>query len=50
MIDVLADECVDVQLVYALRRLGFEVRTVRQFCQSKYGDGISDEAVRSGVP
>jgi hypothetical protein len=45
MIDVLADECVDVQLVYALRRLGYEVRTVREYCQSKYGDGFSDEAV-----
>lgn len=42
---ILADECIDVQLVFRLRRLGYEVETVRAFCQSKYGDGIEDEAV-----
>jgi|SRR2546430_8432689 len=45
MLSILADECVDVQLVFRLRRLGYNVRTVREFCQSKYGDGISDLAV-----
>lgn len=41
----MADECIDVQLVFRLRRLGYEVETVRVHCQSKYGDGIEDEAV-----
>jgi hypothetical protein len=41
----LADECIDVQLVFRLRRLGYEVETVRAFCQSKFGDGIEDAAV-----
>src|SRR5436190_23292939 len=45
MLSILADECVDVQLVFRLRKLGYEVGTVRDFCQSKYGDGIDDLAV-----
>ena len=45
MLSILADECVDVQLVFRLRRLGYAVSTVRDFCQSKYGDGIDDRAV-----
>src|SRR5262245_40280739 len=42
---ILADECVDVQLVFRLRKLGYYVSTVREFCESKYGDGIDDQAV-----
>ena len=45
MLSILADECVDVQLVFRLRRLGYAVSTVCDFCQSKYGDGIEDRAV-----
>lgn len=45
MLNLLADECVDVQLVYRLRRLGYVVKTVRGYCRSKYGDGITDESV-----
>jgi hypothetical protein len=43
--ELLADECVDVQLVFRLRRLGHTVRTVREFCTDKGGDGFDDEAV-----
>jgi len=45
MLTILADECVDVQLAFRLRRLGYEVHMVREFCESKYGDGIEDRAV-----
>jgi hypothetical protein len=43
MAELLADECVDVQL--RLRRLGHLVRTVREFCTDKAGDGFDDPAV-----
>jgi hypothetical protein len=45
MAELLADECVDVQLVFRLRRLGHVVRTVREFCTDKSGDGFDDPAV-----
>jgi len=47
MLDILADECVHIQLVFRLRRLGYVVETVREFCKSKYGDGIADSDVLS---
>ena len=45
MPEILADECVRLKLVFRLRRLGYLVRTVRDFCNSKYGDGIADQSV-----
>ncbi|HVC99305.1 MAG TPA: DUF5615 family PIN-like protein [Pirellulales bacterium] len=40
-----ADEHVPVQLVYALRRLGNDVVTVRETSESKSGDATPDDLV-----
>ncbi len=40
-----ADEHVPVQIVYALRRLGNDVVTVRETSESKFGDATPDDLV-----
>jgi hypothetical protein len=40
-----ADEHVPVQIVYALRRLGNDVVTVRETSESKFGDAMPDDLV-----
>lgn len=41
----LADEHFPAGGVYVLRKLGHDVQTVRQLCQNKAGDGLTDAAV-----
>jgi len=45
MADLLADEHFPVTIVYALRRLGHDVLTVREANVNKEGDGWTDEQV-----
>lgn len=45
MARILADEHIPVGIVYALRRLGRDVLTVREAGLSKSGDAIPDELV-----
>lgn len=45
MIRLLADEQFPMRVVDILRRRGYDVETVRQTCESKYGDGLSDDVV-----
>ncbi len=45
MARLFADEHVPVQIVYALRRLGNDVITVRETSVSKFGDATPDDLV-----
>jgi hypothetical protein len=42
---LLADEHFPVQIVYRLRRLGYEVTTVREIGSEKSGDSLPDDQV-----